>query len=438
MSDRITTGLGPVRVGYIIKMFPRLSETFILNEILELEQQGLALSIFSLKRPTDAVFHQQTQQVRSSISYLPETFRDSPLRLAQAHFHVWRNHRRPWRHTLRNTLRRARAGGDRGSLAAFGQACCLIREMRGIRHLHAHYANLPAKIALLVQRLTGVSFSITTHAKDIFQNDPFASPKLKERMRRASFVVANSRFSAEHIRGGLDGQGEIRVVYNGLDLHSFPMRQTQPAQPVILAVGRLVEKKGFSDLVAACRILRTNGVKFVCKIVGTGVLSAHLKEQIRTTELGECVRLLGPMPQQQLLQHYNSAMVFALPCVQAADGDRDILPNAVKEAMAVGVPVVTTRLDGIKELIEEGVSGLLVEPGDVAGLAAKLESLLTTPDLRQRLAERGRAFIDEHFDRRTNFAQLKNWLDQAAALSTIPAAQRVMPLHPIYDADCLR
>jgi len=219
-----TTVATPVRVGYIIKMFPRLSETFILNEVLELEQQGLALRIFSLKRPVDSVFHQQTQRVRSSVSHLPQTFREGALRLTQAHFHVWRNFRRPWRHTLRNTLRRARAGGDAGNMAAFGQACCLIREMRGIRHLHAHYANLPAKIALLVQRLTGVSYSITTHAKDIFQNDPFSSPKLKERMCRASFVVANSRFSAEHIRAGLNGQGEIRVVHNGLDLQSFPCK----------------------------------------------------------------------------------------------------------------------------------------------------------------------------------------------------------------------
>jgi glycosyltransferase involved in cell wall biosynthesis len=437
-TERIAAGTAPIRIGYIVKMFPRLSETFILNEILELEQQELALRIFSLKRPVDSVFHQQTQRVRSSISYLPETLGESPLRLAQAHFHVWRYYRRPWRHTLRNTLRRVRAGGDSGNMEAFGQACCLIQEMRGIRHLHAHYANLPAKIALLVQRLTGVSYSITTHAKDIFQNDPFASPKLKDRMCRASFVVANSRFSAEHIRGGLDGQGDIRVVYNGLDLQSFPLRHTQPAQPVILSVGRLIEKKGFSDLVSACRILRNNGITFVCEIVGTGVLSARLKEEIRAAEVGECVRLLGPMPQEQLLEHYNRAMVFALPCTQAADGDRDILPNALKEAMAVGVPVVTSCLAGINELIEEGVSGLLFEPGGVTGLAAKLESLLTTPELRQRLAANGRTVIEERFDRRNNFAQLKTWLVQAAGLASVPAGPTEMQLHPAYDANCIR
>jgi glycosyltransferase involved in cell wall biosynthesis len=439
MREHLATGVtAPVKVGYIIKMFPRLSETFILNEILELEQQGLDLRIFSLKRPADSVFHPQTKYVRSPISYLPETFREGPLRLARAHLHVWRYYRRPWRHTLRNTLRRTRAGSDSGGMVAFGQACCLIREMQGIRHLHAHYANLPAKIALLVQRLTGISYSITTHAKDIFQNNPFASPKLKERMSRATFVVANSRFSAAHIRAGLDGQGEIRVVHNGLDLQSFPKRQIQPEHPLILSVGRLVEKKGFSDLVSACQILGKKGIKFRCEIVGTGILSARLKEETRSAGVGDCVRLAGPMSQQQLLERYNQAMVFALPCVQAADGDRDILPNVIKEAMAVGVPVVTTRLGGIDELIEDGICGLLVEPGNVPALAAQLESVLTSPDLRQRLTANARAVIEERFDRRTNFAHLKTWLESAAGLASAPSVQPATQLHPVYDADCVR
>ena len=440
MSDRVAAGVPapPVRVGYVIKMFPRLSETFILNEILELERQGLGLRIFSLKRPADAIFHPQTKSVRSAISYLPESFKQAPLRVAQGHFHVWRHYRRAWRHTLRNTVRRARAGGDGGNLAAFGQACCLVRELRGIRHLHAHYANVPAKIALLVQRLTGLSYSITTHAKDIFQNDPLASPKLRERMCRAAFVVANSHFSASHIRAGLNGQGEIRVVHNGLDLQSFPLRQNQPGQPIILAVGRLVEKKGFSDLISTCQLLKERAVKFRCEIVGTGVFNPRLKEEIRTADVGDCVRLVGPLAQQQLLERYNQAMVFALPCVEAADGDRDILPNALKEAMAVGVPVVTTRLGGIAELIEDESSGLLVTPRDVRGLAAKLEQVLANADLRQHLATNARRVIEERFDRRTNFTQLKTWLEIAASPGTMTSGESESGLHPVYDANCVR
>jgi glycosyltransferase involved in cell wall biosynthesis len=404
----------PLRVGYIIKMFPRLSETFILNEVLELERQGLALHIFSLKRPVDAVVHAQFKSVRSPITYLPEKIHHAPLRVAEAQLHVWRHFPRAWRHSLRNALRRVRAGADTGNLVAFVQACCLIRDLGPIRHLHAHYANVPAKVALLVHRLTGIPYSITTHAKDIFQNDPFASPKLQDRMRRASFIVANSRFSAGHIRAGLNGQGEIQVIHNGLDLESFPARDHAPQQPLLLSVGRLVEKKGFNDLIAACQLLRERGAKFSCEIVGTGVLSNRLKEQIRSCGVGDRVKLVGPLPQQILREHYYRAMVFVLPCICARDGDRDILPNALKEAMAVGVPVVTTRLEAIEELIADGVSGLLVAPGDVAGLADKLQKLLCDAHLRARLALAGRETIETHFDRRQNFAQLRGLLEAAA------------------------
>ena len=397
----------PARVGYVIKMFPRLSETFILNEILELEEQGLDLHIFSLRKPVDAVRHVQTKSVRATVTYLPEKFHQAPLRMAQGQWHVWRHYPRTWRHSLRGALHRVRSAGDSGNLMAFYQACCLIRQMGGIRHLHAHYANLPAKVALLVHRVTGLAYSITTHAKDIFQNDPFALPRLRERMARARFVIANSRFSADHIRAGLNGEGEIHVVHNGVDLESFPLRQDAPKRPLLLSVGRLVEKKGFEHLVGACNLLKQRGMEFSCEIVGTGLLSSRLKDLIRQYGVGDRVRLLGPLPQQVLREHYRRAMVFALPCVRAKDGDRDILPNAVKEAMAVGVPVVTTRLEGIQELVEDGVSGLLIQPGNQESLAAKLEELLQNPQLRQRLSVAGRKVIETRFDRRRNFVKLR-------------------------------
>jgi glycosyltransferase involved in cell wall biosynthesis len=429
----------PVRVGYILKMFPRLSETFILNEVLELEAQGLALEIFSLKRPADAVTHAQTRQVRSPIHYLPQRITQAPWRIARGQLHVWARHRKAWRHNLRNVQRRAQAGGDRAGLLAFCQACCIIREMGGIRHLHAHYANLPAKIALLVQRLAGTSYSVTTHAKDIFQNDPFGSPKLHERLCRASFVVANSRFSADHIRSGLDGAGQIQAIYNGLDLKTFPRRTREPSEPVILSVGRLVEKKGFADLVRACQLLRQRGMKFTCELVGTGPLSDGLKEQIRKSGIGDgVVKLLGPLPQQVLREHYERAMAFALPCVEAADGDRDILPNVVKEAMAVGVPVVTSRLDGIEELIEHERSGLLIPAGDFGALANALERLLRDAALRARLSAAGRATVEERFDRRVNFSQLKELLSQAGrapAIQTTPVVEQGLSYH---EANCIR
>jgi glycosyltransferase involved in cell wall biosynthesis len=426
------------RVGYIIKMFPRLSETFILNEILELEAQGMELRIFSMKRPAEAVAHEKVKSVRSPVSYLPETFRGAPLRIVSCQCHVWRRFPKAWRRQLRNAIRRSRTDGDSSDLTAFFQACCVVREMDGVGHLHAHYANVPAKLALLVQRLSGCSYSITTHAKDIFQNDPFASPKLLERMGRARFIVANSRFSAAHIRAGLNGQGKIHVVHNGLDLKAFPPRKAEPERPVLLGVGRLVEKKGFSDLVQACQLLKSRGIKFACEIVGTGAGSAQLKEQIRTHQVGDCIQLVGPLPQEVLRERYERAMVFVLPCVRAKDGDRDILPNVIKEAMAVGVPVVTSRLEGIEELVEDEVTGLLAEPGDVAGLASKIERLLTQPQLRLQLSREARLVIEKRFDRRTNFAHLRELLTETLEYPAPELSYSLACTTIAHDAHCIR
>ncbi len=427
----------PVRIGYILKMFPRLSETFILNEVLELERQNAELQIFSLKRPADAVAHAQTAAVRSPVIYLPEKISQAPLRILLAQVHVWRRHRREWRHMFRNALRRVRSHDDSSSLEALSQACCLIREMRGVRHLHAHYANVPARIALIIHRLTGLPYSITTHAKDIFQNDPFVSLKLHERMSRARFVIANSRYSAEHIRSRVDGRAQIHTVYNGLDLEAFVPRADEPVEPMILSVGRLVEKKGFPDLVAACQILKQRHIRFTCEVIGTGVLSGALKEEIRSRGVANCVRMIGPLPQETLRTHYHRASIFVLPCRPAGDGDRDILPNVVKEAMAIGIPVVTTHLEGMDELIENGVSGLLVAPGDVPGLATCMETLLGDPQLRHRLAAQGRKVVEQRFDRRANVLQLRNLFEQEPAPTVIPAA---VPPDSVttHEAPCLR
>jgi len=439
MSEPEPTALArPAQVGYVVKVFPRLSETFILNEVLELEEQGLALHIFSLNRPAEAVSHAQTRLVRSPITYLPAKIGDAPLRLLQGQLHVGSKHTREWWRGLYHGLGALLLEGDVGPMRAFGQACCLVQELRDIRHLHAHFANVPAKVALIVHRITGTPYSITTHAKDIFHGQPFASPKLHDRLRRARFVVANSRFSAEHIRAGLHCQGEIHTVYNGLDLGAFPMRKSRPTEPLVLSVGRLVEKKGFFDLIAACQLLKQRQVKFVCELIGTGRLSGALKEGIRKGDVADRVKMIGPLSQQVLREHYERAMVFALPCIEAADGDRDILPNVLKEAMAVGVPVVTTRMDGIEELIEDGVSGLLVEPGDVPGLAARLEWLLNDLKLCAMLSAQGRKVIEERFARPPNVARLKELLLGAMRGPVADSADSTDRKPRPHATDCLR
>jgi len=424
----------PARVGYILKMFPRLSETFILNEVLELEAQRVPIEIFSLKQPVDKVIHADAATVKAPVAYLPERFWQAPLSMARAHVRAWRRFPRTWRHLARNSWRRSRSG----DFIAFSQACFIASHSRRFSHFHAHYANVPAKVALLVHRLTGASYSITTHAKDIFQNEPFASTKLCERMCRASFLVANSRFSADHIRKHLPAPHDVRVIYNGLDLAKFPRRQEPPPQPIVLGVGRLVEKKGFQHFVAMCRLLKDKAVPFKGKIVGTGVLSSSLKEQIRSLDVADRVSLAGPLPHEALIEVYRHTTVFVLPCKQAADGDRDILPNVIKEAMAVGVPVVTTRLDGIEELVEDGVSGLLVPPDDPAALAAKVRLVLENRELAATLSTNARRVIEERFDRVKNFALLRGAFEEILQPAPLPApaSDPVVP-HHTYGTSCV-
>jgi glycosyltransferase involved in cell wall biosynthesis len=210
--------------------------------------------------------------------------------------------------------------------------------------------------------------------------------------------------------------GDVRRLYNGIDLDAFtPAPHVERDPALILSVGRLVEKKGFEDLIRACALLRQAGVEARCEIIGAGERREALQALIDTLDLGQQVRLVGPKPQDEVMAAYRRAAVFALPCVVAEDGNRDGLPTVLLEAMASGLPVVSTNLVGVPEIVDDGVNGLLVEPGDVAGLAAQLARLLRDAGLRHRLGEAGRRKVAERFDVRQNVAQLHNWLAGAAS-----------------------
>lgn len=416
-------------IGYIVKMFPRLSETFIRNEILELENQGLVLRIFSLKKPAHAEAGQCGAAIRSAIHYLPDRTWREPWRVLLAQWRVLLAYPRGYVRTLVHVLQGRELRSLGRGLRRFCQTCCLVSELGPVRHLHAHFATDPTRLASWARMICGISFSVTTHAKDLYQDNRIASPGLRFKLSSARFVIANSRFSAAGLRSSFNGSCPTRIltVYNSLDLAAFPMRSEEPQRRLrILSVGRLIEKKGFPDLLKACQFLKERGVQFDCEIIGSGSMREQLVELIKNLGLEKTVVLRGQQTHQDMLEHYRNATVFALPCVVAANGDRDILPNVLKEAMAVGVPVVTTRLPGTDELIEDRVSGLIIEPGDVPALADSLEQLLHDPELRKRLAGQGRKVIEQRFDRKTNFAVLRDLLLEAdagayeSAASTLP------------------
>jgi glycosyltransferase involved in cell wall biosynthesis len=410
-------------VGYVLKMFPRISETFIRNEIGELERQGLGVRIFSLKRPARRADRQATGPVRAAVVYLPERLWREPFRAVRAQYGVLSRYPGGYLRTLAHVVGGRELRSLPRALRRFCQTCCLLNELGGARHLHAHFASDPTRLASWARMICGISYSVSTHAKDLFQDNRVGSPGLRYKLNGARFIVANSQYSATALSVALNGypqldatpHPQVVTIYNAVDLTTFKCRPQEPVEPTILSVGRLIEKKGFVDLLRACGRLKES-VRFRCEIAGTGPMEPALLEERARLGLETTVHMHGERTHDELLPLYRRATVFALPCVVAANGDRDVLPNVLKEAMAIGVPIVTTRLEGIEELVTDGQTGLLVPPGDNAALAEALRQLLADGPLRRRLAREARKVIEERFDLRANFGRLKDLLAQAAGI----------------------
>jgi glycosyltransferase involved in cell wall biosynthesis len=393
----------PPRVGYVVKRYPRYSETFIVREILAHERAGLAITIFSLRATSDGHFQDLIARVRAPVHYLyhaGQGLLPEGLSAVVTAAHFW------------NALREAAAVVP-GLWTALGeardeeardvyQAATLAAEVRrqNIAHLHAPFASDACTIARLAARFAGIPYSFTARAKDIFL-DSVRPEDLRRKLRDAAGVVTVSDYHLDYLRqtyGPLAAR--VQRIYNGLDLEEFLYRPPHDRPPVILAVGRLVAKKGFADLVEACALLAARGRPFRCRIIGDGLLRTDLRAQVERLGLQGRVELAGPLPQGEVMQHMHGAAVLAAPCIIAPDGDRDGLPNVIQEALALGTPVVTTAVTGIPEVVRHGETGLLVPQHDPPALADAVERLLADPELRVRLAAGGRRLIEAEFDNR--------------------------------------
>lgn len=420
-------------IAYLLKMYPRFSETFIVNEILELERQGLDVRIYSLRKPDDGRFHASLARVRAPVVYAPEhPFAESGP-VFEAHRKLFRANRARYLKTLSYSLTR----GHQSAVKRFLQAGVIAEHL--LRHpadaLHAHFASSATGAANLVNRLTGVPYSFTAHAKDIYHQE--VEPKsLCRKMRAARFVVTVSDFNRQHLQNlladtpnttGMPSQaGDIRRLYNGIDLAAFRPDPAIPREPdLILSVGRLVEKKGFDDLIRACAVLARRGQPFHCEIIGKGPLEGGLKKLIAELKLQDRVKLVGPKPQEEVLEAYRRATIFALPCVIGNDGNRDGLPTVLLEAMATGLPVVSTDVTGVPEIIDHEINGLVTPQNDPAALAEALRRLLVNPVWRETLAAAARRKVEREFDVRRNVATLHRWLAEPGAT---PITNSVSPI----------
>jgi glycosyltransferase involved in cell wall biosynthesis len=253
---------------------------------------------------------------------------------------------------------------------------------------------------MFASALTGIPYTFTAHARDIYVDTQHKL--LRRQIERASAVVTVSRYNQEHLRTQISplAGGKVHCIYNGLDLVDFDFRWPRSGargRPVILSVARLIPKKGLEDLIHAAALLKRKGRAFRVEIIGSGPLREALERLAAELGLGDCVEFLGSQPQQSVSAAYERAAVFALPCIVAGDGDRDGIPTVVLEAMASGVPVVSTPVSGIPELIDDSSDGVLVPPNDPVRLAEALDRLLADPELRDRLARAARDKVESHF-----------------------------------------
>jgi len=405
---------GNPKVGYVVSAWPRLSETFILNEVIGIERLGACLQIFTTKDLEDKAAHAKVTKVHAPVTCLSIQRNWKAIGLASIHLFLERPVRF-WQAILR-ALRYRRLGVLRCFFQATYLAEMLFREP--VTHLHAHFAHDPTFVTMFTHYLTGIPYSFTAHAKDIYVKTP--PELLRAEVQTAQAVVTCTEYNRRYLltQIGPASNGKLHCIYHGLDLSQFNFcspRALSSEPPVILSVARLVEKKGLGDLILAADVLRQRGRRFQVEIVGDGPLRQSLQVQVKRLGLNDRVKLLGPMPHDKLGRVYQRACLFALPCVVSADGDRDGIPNVLLEAMASGVPVVATPISGIPEVIHSEVEGLLVPANNPASLADALDRLLTSPELRERLALAARVKIETCFSIEKSSAQLLSLFQQVGA-----------------------
>lgn len=377
-------------IAYVVKMYPRFSETFIVNEILSHEEAGVTVEIFSLRKPVDGHFHEIISKVKATVTYIPEepvsgeklwqTICDSSMKYPD----FWQ--------TLQ-TAKYCNAKEVRQSLLLAN----IVRD-REITHLHAHFASTATTVARLSALLSGISYTFTAHAKDIFHHDVIEEDFAKK-LDNSRAAITISDFNYKYIKRKYSGHAaRLQRVYNGLSLDDFVYNYPIKGSKIIVFVGRLVAKKGIYFLIKACLTLRKKGVFFQCLIVGDGPLKKTLKKQVADCDLGEFVTLTGPKTQVDVKRLMQSACVFVAPCVVANDGNRDGLPTVLLEAMALGTPCISTDVTGISEVIQNNNTGILIDEKSSLQLAMALEKLLNDDGLRVKLSKNARKLIESNFD----------------------------------------
>jgi colanic acid/amylovoran biosynthesis glycosyltransferase len=393
-------------LAYLSRILPIISETFVVREIAALRSLGARIKVFSLFPAEDQASHPEVPELAQEVEVLLQPTK--PIFWLSHLFFLCRYPRRYWHCLSRYVLLAPESWRNRRRCLAFFAVAPYAAwrlQRAGVRHLHAHFANAAASVAMPAAKLAGISFSFTIHAYDIFIDKLLLPAKLEA----AAFVASISRFNIDYLQKHYPeaaARARLELVRNGIDPGRFhPSPHPPGVPPRIIAVGRLVETKGFHDLVEACARLRQEGLACKCLIVGEGPEAERLQKMVADLQLEDRVELLGQLPPEELLPYFQRADLLAMPaCVR--NNDQDGIPTVLIEAMAMEIPVVATRVSGIPELVRDGESGLLVNPDDPEALAAALARVLADRGLARTLALAGRDWVLSEFNLQRSAARL--------------------------------
>jgi colanic acid/amylovoran biosynthesis glycosyltransferase len=399
MSGRISAPLG---FAYLFERFPSFSQTFCAREVQAMRRRGLAFPVFSLRNPSGEPA-QDFSDVEP-VYFLPEKF--DAILASDARF----------RRSARRALETLRAlWGSEEQKRRIYEALWLGPVFReaGIRHIHVHFAGSAARTAFWLNRLFGVEYSVTAHANDIFRDEP--PERLDQIFRAAAAVVTVSEFSLRYLRVSYPSHaGKFYRVFNGIEVDQFRISSFPVGRPLILSVGRYIPKKGFGTLVETCA--RLDGRDFECQIIGNGPLEESLKEQAALLGVARCVSITGPKAENEIKRLLERSRMFVLCCTKTVDGAMDNLPTVIMEAMAAGLPVISTNVAAVSEMIADGETGFIVPESDSGALAQKMACLLDDPSLARAMGAKGRERCRELFDLEKTSAALCDILSEHGAL----------------------
>ncbi len=398
------------KILVVLKGYPRLSETFIAQELLGLERAGFDLTLISMRRPTDKKRHPVHDEIRARVIYLPEYLHQEPVRVLKAFFASFRKPgvRTLWKRFLKDLPR----DFSRNRFRRLGQALVLGREWPDNGEwLHAHFIHTPASVTEYASILTGVPWTCSAHAKDIWTSPDW---DLHEKLGSARWTVTCTRNGYEHMRTLTPRKEAVHLSYHGLDLARFAhyggershRDGSDPADPVvILSVGRAVEKKGYETLLRALALLPPD-LNWRFEHIGGGDKLSKLQALASDLNLADKIHWKGALAQEDVLHHYRKADVFALACRIASDGDRDGLPNVLVEASSQRLPCISTSVSGVPELLVDGENGMVVPPEDPSAFATALAKMIRDPALRSRLGDAAERRVRQHFDHEASIDQL--------------------------------